>query len=148
MDEQTFWDLIAKLDWDEVGDDDAVCEPVIRALAALPEDEIFAFEDHLAEKLYALDTRAHAAAMGEFGWKSDDEPFSLDGFVYARCCVVANGPEAYAEVLADPQAMPKDMEFEALLNVAADAYELKTDDEWDYSAPVDYETFGNKAGWA
>jgi hypothetical protein len=61
--------------------------------------------------------------------------------------VVANGQDYYALVLVDPKQMPKDMEFEALLSVAREAYERKTGRDWDYVSPVSYETFNNAAGW-
>lgn len=147
MDETTFWDLIGRLDWDASPDDDKVVAPVVEALAAMPVEAIEGFENRLAEKLHALDTRAHAREIGEFAWKSEDGHFSVDGFVYARCCVVANGHEVYGVVLVQPSEFPKDIEFEALLYLASEAYEQKMGEEWDYSAPVDYETFDNKAGW-
>jgi hypothetical protein len=61
--------------------------------------------------------------------------------------VIANGPDYYALVLDDPLQMPKDMEFEALLSVAQQAFERRTGREWDHVSPVSYETFSNGAGW-
>jgi hypothetical protein len=147
MDETTFWDLIGRLDWSAAPDDDKVVAPVVEALAEMQVEAIQGFEDRLAEKLHALDTRAHACEIGEDAFKSEDEHFSLDMFLYSRCCVVANGQDVYAAVLAKPSEFPKDVEFEPLLYVASEAYEKKMGEEWDYSAPVTYETFGNKAAW-
>ena len=45
--------------------------------------------------------------------------------------------------------MPKEADFEALLTLAADAYDRKTGLEWDEldETEVSYETFSNQAGW-
>jgi len=43
--------------------------------------------------------------------------------------------------------MLKDMEFEALLQIAAEAYEAKTGEDFGFTPSVSYETFSNKAGW-
>ena len=58
-----------------------------------------------------------------------------------------NGRKSYERVLKDPKQMPTQMEFEAVLYLAARAHEAKTGEEWDYSAPTDFESFANKAGW-
>src|SRR5690242_4753322 len=117
MNEDAFWSLIAQLDWDEAGDDDAVLEPAVEALAAMEEKDIFKFEDMLAEKLHALDTREHCRACyaGELDPDNGDDYISADDFLYARCVVVANGREFFEAVRADPTQMPQEMEFEALL---------------------------------
>lgn len=57
MNDTVFWEIIALFDWDETGDDAGVLEPAVLALSQLEADDIFAFDDLLAEKLYALDTR-------------------------------------------------------------------------------------------
>ncbi len=147
MNENEFWSIIALLDWGKSGKDDAVIEPVVAALAEQNIDVIKQFDEILAEKLHALDTEAHAREIGEEAYRGPDEYFSPDWFLYVRCCVVANGREAYAQVLANPQDMPKDMEFEAILYVAANAYERKTGKEYDHVPAVDYETFQNRIGW-
>jgi hypothetical protein len=73
----------------------------------------------------------------------------VDGFLYARCLVVANGREFYDAVHSDPTTMPKDADFEAILMLAADAYDRKTGLVWDEldETDVSYETFSNEAGW-
>lgn len=147
MDEVGFWKLIAQLDWSKTGDDDAVCAPVVAALAAQPVEAIEAFEELLAQKLHALDTEAHAREIGEEAFEGSKEHFSADWFLYVRCCVVANGRKTYEAVLADPKRMPKDMEFEALLQIASAAFEQKTGRPFEFTASVSYETFANTAGW-
>ena len=150
MNESTFWDIIELFDWDRTGDDDAVLEPAVQALAALDQDAIFGFDDILSEKLHALDTREHCRACyaGELDPDDGDDYISADDFLYSRCVVVANGRDYYASVLADPTNMPQDMEFESLLSLPALAYERKTGKEYEHIPPVSYESFKNSAGWA
>jgi hypothetical protein len=62
--------------------------------------------------------------------------------------VVANGRAFDEKVLADPSAMPQGLEFEALLSLAATAYELKSGDDFDSDTSVSIESFSNAAGWA
>lgn len=148
MDDEAFWRIIGLLDWDETGDDDAVVEPAVAALAALSPDAITGFEETLSRKLYALDTQAHAREIGEDAYAGDEEDFSADTFLYARCCVVANGRDVYESVLADPAQFAKDMDFEALLEVAATAFERRTGEDPEFfDTSVSYETFSNEAGW-
>ena len=147
MNDFEFWELIGKLDWKKTGDDGAVCRPVVEALAAKPVSAIEAFEETLAQKLHALDTEAHAREIGDEAYTGSDEKFSVDWFLYVRCCVVANGRPMFETVLKNPKRMPKDMEFEALLQVAAEAYQAKTGEDFDFTPSVSYETFSNKAGW-
>ena len=149
MDEDTFWKLIERPDWrwaDE--DEERVLEPLVEALVALGEDAAVSFEESLAEKLHRLDTREHARRIGEGSYIDDDEPFPVDGFLYASCLAVARGREACKAALADPDRMPRDEEFEALLYAASEANERLTGREFDYDAALSYETFSNRAGWA
>ena len=150
MDDATFWDLIAKLDWTHEGDADKVVEPIVNAIAARRDVEIAGFQNTLAAKLYALDGRAWARESGSDVWWGEPNSLSVDGFLYARCAVIANGREFYDLVLADPKLMPKDRGFESLLYVASTAYERKTgldaSGELDVSN-VSFETFSNESGW-
>ena len=140
-----FWGLVAKIDRAQIGetkDDEAALAPLVTALAALPRARIEAFEDDLAAALFALDGKTYAEAAGESG-QSDD------GFLYARCWVVAQGREHYASVLAEPSLMPRDVDawFEPLLDAARAAWEEKTGAEWDHTPPHDWETGSNSAAW-
>lgn len=146
--EARFRALIASLDWSRAGDDDAVLAPLRAALAALPKPDIRGFQERLAWCLYQLDTREHARHVGDGSWTSDDAFFSVDGFLYARCCAVANGQAFYEAALADPARMPEDLEFEALLYVASEAWEDKTGGEFDHETGCSFETFSNLEGWS
>jgi len=147
MNENEFWSIIGMLNWEESGDDEAVVEPVVNYLSQKTDEEIFQFEELLAQKLFALDTKVHAKEIGEDAYVNEDEYFSVDGFLYSRCVVVANGKELFQNVLENPKEFPKDMEFEAILYVAQEAYEQKNDKEWEYVCPTDYETYKNANGW-
>jgi hypothetical protein len=149
VDDGAFWDLIAKLDWRDEEDDDAIVEPLVRALALLPDAEIGSFQEILAQKMYDLDGRAWARESGDEVWFGDPDRVSVDGFLYVRGAVVARGRETYDAIRANPRDMPTYAGFEALLYVAATAYERKTGLEWEDldDTEVSYETFSNEAGW-
>ena len=149
MDDATFWGMIGKLDWGHEDDDDAVVEPLVRALALLPDAEIGGFQETLAQKLYDLDGRAWARESGDEIWLGEPDQVSIDGFLDARCAVVAHGRDMYDSVRANPTLMPKNESFESLLYVAQGAYERKTGLQWDDldDTEVSYETFSNEAGW-
>lgn len=147
LSEAAFWEIIALLDWSKAGNDEAVVEPAKAMLASGAVRHIFEFADLLSEKLYALDGLKYALQIGEDAW-SPDQYFSVDNFLYARCCVVANGKEAYEEVLNDPAQMPKDLAFEELLYIPSEAYERKTGKRYDYTPSYPIETYSNQIGWA
>lgn len=147
VDDDAFWALIALLDWKKTGDDEAVVRPLVRALAKRSVEEIQRFDDLLADRLHHLDGEAFARHTGAAAYRAG-EHFSVDAFLYARCCVVANGRAFYDAVVADPTRMPKDLEFEALLEVAADAYERRTrGKEYTHVPTPSPETFANREGW-
>lgn len=141
-----FWALIERLDWSQEGNDALVIQPLVQYLATQPLHLIFRFADILSEKLYRLDALAFAENMGEYSFR-EGYYFSVDDFLYARCCVVANGREAYQNVLEDPEEMPSEQTFEALLSVASEAYQLKTGQRMYYQPAYAIETFSNKEGW-
>ena len=146
MNEEEFWNTIQMFDWDKSGDDEAVLNPAVQYLAKKTNEEIFEFEEIMAQKLQSLDTKAHAQNIGEGAYVNDNEYFSVDGFLYSRCVVVANGKNYFETVLTTPKDFPKDMEFESILYLAQEAYERKNKTEWNYSSTTDYETFKNISG--
>ncbi|MGG3642053.1 DUF4240 domain-containing protein [Bacillus gobiensis] len=139
-----FWEIIKLIDFEH----EEPLEKAIEKLASLSEKKIYQFEEALAQKLYKLDTEAHAKAIGEGAYTNEEEDyFSPDYFLYVRCLVVAKGKEFYNQVVKAPSLMPKDQEFEPLLELASEAYERKTGEEFDYIPSKDYETFSNEKGW-
>lgn len=146
LSEDEFWKIIALLDWKKSGDDEAVIAPAVSYLTALPIAFIYQFEDKLAEKLYQLDTKIHAENCGANAYKTSAY-FSVDIFLYERCCVVANGQDFYEKVLSNPKEMPKDIDFEPLLHIASNAYENQTGMAMEYAPMLSYETSSNVEGW-
>jgi hypothetical protein len=143
MDERACWNLVRLVDVELVEDDEyAAVGALIDALAQSGSSEIANFEEHLAQRLYALDGRRYANEAGE----SSD---SGDGFLYARCFVVAQGEEHYRRVLADPSLMPKssDQWCEALITVGPTALERASGGAGKSEITVSYETGSNRKQW-
>jgi hypothetical protein len=152
MTDALFWDIVNALDWSkwDANDDDAVLEPAITKLAALPVREICMFDEFLHWRVYSLDTREHARHFAPGvryrGYVDADTPFSTDGFLYCRGMVVAGGQQEYEAVLADPTRMARDG-FERFLYLAMYADERKTGEDYEYEPGFSYEAFSNPAGW-
>jgi hypothetical protein len=147
MDEKKFWQLTELIDRTamEDGDGESAIAPLLLALSGLPIREIEGYEEALAKKLYLIDGEVFADNAGESGQ-------SGDGFLYARCYVVAQGQATYDSVLADPTSMPAQLEnwFEELLYVCSQAWAAKTGrdaDEWDFETGLSYETGSNASAW-
>ena len=147
MGEDEFWDAIELLDWGCGGDDVAAAEPLVAHLAALPNGELFAFDDALAEHLRALDRRDVAERV--FGPFRDR--FFPDEFLGWRCSCVAGGKDCYAGALAGRSALPAGARFEELTFAPMRAWARK------YGAdPADYphepypsfQAYANEEGWA
>lgn len=148
MDENEFWKVIDMFEWKHSGDDEKVLKKAIKYLSKKSDEDIYVFADILSKLLYDLDGIVYAGNIGEGAYTNDeDKYFSVDEFFYSRCVVVANGKEFYYEVLNNPTSMSEDMEFEALLYLPSDAFELKHDEEYDYVPKFDYETYSNKNKW-
>ena len=148
MTEREFWNLIALIDVSalEEGREDEAVEPLQAALSMKSEAELFGFEEALSQKLYALDGEKFADNAGNSG-RSDD------GFLYARCFVVAKGREFYEAVKSDPACMPKSIEqwCEPLLYPHRAAWANQTENdqsEWPFEATVSYESGSNADLWS
>lgn len=147
MTDLDFWQLVSAIDvaaLDEGREDQAVA-PLRSALSAKSEAELFAFEECLSKKLYAIDGDSFAEQAGDSG-RSDD------GFLYARCYVVAKGQAFFDAVQADPTLMPKSIEqwCESLLYQHREAWADLTGNEasdWPFEASVSYETCSNSSLW-
>ena len=145
LSEADFWAIIDQLNW-EAESDEAIVQPAVEELAKMPPTAIYSFADLLSEKLYQLDQKIYALHIGEDAWQPNTY-FSVDNFLYARACVIANGKDYYKEVLANPKAMPKDLTFESLLYIPSEAFELQSGRPYDYIPAYPIETYGNKQGW-
>jgi hypothetical protein len=60
---------------------------------------------------------------------------------------VANGQIFFEEVVADPTAMPRDLGFLALKDLAARAYKEKTGQDLKYQARFNCDSMSNTSGW-
>ena len=147
MDDTQFWDLISKIDTRKLKQarEEMAVLPLIKHLRHLEEHELFAFEESLSEKLFALDGAKYADCAGESGG-------SGDGFLYARCYVVAMGQSFYKAVKDNPSLMPKRVEqwCEPLLYAHRRAWSARTGNdelEWPFVPAVSYESFSNSKAW-
>jgi hypothetical protein len=77
--------------------EDQAVEPLRSALSAKTEAELFEFEECLSQRLYAIDGESFAEQAGDSG-RSDD------GFLYARCYVMAKGSGRPATVTAEMES--------------------------------------------
>ena len=145
MTRDKFFDLCNDVcDWDKSGDDELVVKPLVEYLSKLPDEDIFAFEDIMAELLYELDTKQNYETALKYDTHNDDT------FLYSRCIALVNGKNYFEKVKNGKIKDLWNMEFEALLNVARDAWEKKhgkSSSEFPHISPVSYETGSNKEGW-
>jgi hypothetical protein len=145
MDELVFWSIIDLLDWKKIENNTAICAPAIEALSLLNFEEITKFDDILAEKLFAIDGKKFAEHTGK-NW--EDDYFSVDEYLYARCCAIANGKQFYEKLLKKPEMMPKNLTFEPILYLTNNAWKQKTgQDNYQYYPEIWIETYSNAAGW-
>lgn len=147
MTDPEFWQLIALIDVSALDDnrEDQAIEPLEAALSSKAESELFAFEEVLSQKLYSIDGE-------EFGNNAGDSGGSDDGFLYARCYVVARGREFFEAVKSNPKRMPKSIDqwCEDLLYPHRIAWARQTGNDqgaWPYEATVSYETGSNQDLW-
>ncbi|MBK9015723.1 MAG: DUF4240 domain-containing protein [Saprospiraceae bacterium] len=143
LSDEQFWAIIEMFDWSKKNRTDIIA-PAVVALSKMPMSSIYLFQDKLSEKLYQLDTRAHADGYLS---KQDDDYLSVDDFLYVRCAVVAEGKAYYEQILNNPSEIPVDIDFEHLLSLADEAYKLKTGKEFNYFPIFNYETHSNAEGW-
>lgn len=147
LDEREFWHIISMFEWRYSGDDERVLKKAINYLHKKSNDNIYRFYEILSKLLYELDGVEYAKNIGEGAYIDENTYFCPDEFLYSRCVVVANGRDCYYKILENPTEMLKDMEFESLLYIAEEAYEMKNNEEFDYVAKYDFETFSNEDKW-
>lgn len=140
-----FWKTMERCNWDFEGDDDRVLAPVITYLAEQGDEGIFLFDDLMSELLYHLDTRELAEQCENVSGFT-----SGDGFLYSRCVALINGPGYYKEAENGKQKNMWDMEFESLLYVPQNAWQVKygeAGEEYPHIPPLSFETGSNEEGW-
>jgi hypothetical protein len=147
MNSDEFWKLISLVDLNalESEDEEAAVAPVENALIKMDIAAIEGFYEQLSLVLYAIDGEVYADNAGDAGG-------SDDGFLYARCYVVARGKTFYEQVRQNPDHMPDSLEqwCESLLYVAPNAWADKTGNdptEWEFDSSVSFESGSNEAQW-
>ena len=141
--EEQFWELIDMFDWKQKKRSDIIL-PAVKALSNMPVSNIYLFEDFLSEKLFNIDTKEHAEAYMK---QQTDDYFSVDDFLYVRCAAVAEGKAYYDNVVQHPPELSVEIDFEQILSVANEAYQIKTGREFEYSPLFNYETKSNTEKW-
>lgn len=138
MDSTEIWDLIetARDEADDPADADAVAESLVRMLADRDPDVIEEFDVALAGLVAeSYTTELWAAAYLINGGASDD------AFDYFRGWLIAQGRDVFEAAVADPDSLAdvpavrgalaegEELECEAMLGVAWDAYSAATEDD-------------------
>ncbi|MFS8393102.1 DUF4240 domain-containing protein [Xanthomonas campestris] len=147
MENTQFWQLMKLVDRValEDGEEDRAVLSLTSALTAMEVTSIEAFHEHLSQHLFAIDGEKYAANAGNSG-ESDD------GFLYARCYVIARGEEYYFRVKQTPVEMQRsaDQWCESLLYVAPNAWAARSGSDpsdWTFEATVSYESGSNPDLW-
>ena len=60
---------------------------------------------------------------------------------------IAEGKDYFERILKTPSELTTEQTFEPLLNLADDAYIIKTGKPFDYHPTFNYETYSNKTAW-
>ena len=129
MDVEQFWKLIEQTHQNSHGAPRKQAELLVDELAKLPEAEILLYQsilDDLMDKVYIAELWDLAFIMAS-GWGCSD-----DGFMDFRAWLIGQGQHVFEKALSDPESLVDIVEFgqetqwEALLYVAAEAYERST----------------------
>ena len=145
MDKKRFFELIMDVcDWEKSGDDDMVIAPLVNYLSSYSDEEIFAFDDIMAELLYDLDTKKSFKRACKYYDHSDDS------FLYSRCAALVNGEECYKKVKAGKNNKIWTMEFEAILSVPMLSWSKKNNkdpEDYPHLTAKSIETGSNADEW-
>lgn len=122
MKKSDFWNLLNLLEWKYEGDDEQVTKPVVRALARMNEEEIFAFND-IAKKLIAdlEKEKAVRLAAEASGSVSEEELRKI------LCVAIVNGRKYYEDIRKGRSRLNPDLEFGSILSVAEKAWAVKAE---------------------
>ena len=142
--EQFFSKIMDICDWDRAGNDKEILSPLIEYLSCQSDDEIYSFDDIMAELLYGLDTKKNFKTACKYYDHSDDT------FLYSRCVALINGADYYKKA---QQGKAKDLwtsEFEAILYVPQAAWAKKhycDQNDYPHLTALCYETGSNTEKW-
>lgn len=118
--------------------EDSVIEGFENRLYDLERDELISFIHILEERLYHID-------RSEIQEATDG---SDDGFLYARCYIVAMGEAYYNAVDKDPSKAAMDAEAEGFGFTAYSVYADRYDEQFPRNSKHNIESGSNKAGWS
>lgn len=141
--EDAFWKLIGLID-NEVSDESI--EGLTTALAKKSVKSITGFQETLTDVLYRLDRPELTKPPGSV----EPSTMSDDVFLYFRCEVVAHGLDAVNAVLVAGGIVEDDWPSEngeSLLNIASNAFELKTGEPFEHETEFSYESASNTEAW-
>lgn len=139
--EDRFWGLINLLDW-EAETAELLTQPLISELSSLSDEQIFEYQDQLADHLHKLDGPTYFERFAE-----SNAGASVDTFLYGRCFVVGNGKAFFEWVLENSDNFPAGDVLEELLGCERQAYLLKTGEELTRVPSTSFETGHNKSNW-
>ncbi|MFE2421186.1 DUF4240 domain-containing protein [Streptomyces hokutonensis] len=145
-----FWALIATLNGEAT---QVSCRRLAEELSRCSVPDIIGFAERHAEALYRLDQEKFGtlSVVDLTGRNGVPLPQSADGFLYARCAVVAAGQAVWEGVFFDVDKFAPYtstvFDGEWLLYVPDRAYELATGREWDRSTRYCFESYSNRDGW-
>lgn len=141
--DQFFENIMTICDWDKSTDDERL-SPLVDFLSRQADEEIFSFDDIMAELLYSIDTRKNFKTACKYYNHSDDS------FLYSRCVALVNGADYYERVKSGKAKELWESEFEAILYVPQDAWAKKHNDDtsnYPHLTAISYETGSNEDGW-
>lgn len=145
MDRKTFFHIIMTIcDWDKSGDDEKVLSPLVAYLSQQADEEIFSFDEIMAELLFDLDTKKNFRKARRYYDHSDDS------FLYSRCVALVNGAEYYEKAKAGKVSDLWEQEFEAILYTPMCAWSRKHGKEesaYPHLTAKSYETGSNADAW-
>jgi hypothetical protein len=117
--------------------EDTILDDYQDQLYELERDELISFIHNLEERLYNID-------RSEIQKATD---CSDDGFIYARCFIVAMGKKYYDIVDNDPSKAAMDAEAEGFGFTAYSVYDDRFDEQFKRNSKHSIESGSNKAGW-
>lgn len=144
MNEEIFWKILSLLDFNQE-DPREMIRPCINHLMDFEPEDIYQFEEILAQRLYEIDGKLFAENCGDSSYRQG-KYFSVDSFLYLRCGALTKGKDFYEEILHDPILFNKVLPFEPILYIAERAYKFRTGKEME-PATISYETYSNMENW-
>lgn len=123
--EREFWHIIELFDWDHVGNDQKVMQKAIEYLSRKSSESIELFKEKLKAKLQVIEHRYTYEKKENLNKRIQDILQCPESFLYKRCAILAAGQKYFDSVLENPAKITENANFDALLNLADQAIEMK-----------------------